>query len=91
MQLLIPWLSCAFARRNCPVVGNMARNQDIPFCLFYVFSVFQLSILRVKQRLGPGSWDKMSGNDYAGVSFVHLGSFDSYRLRAVSHFSFVSQ
>ena len=73
-------------------MAGVARNQDIPFCLFYVFSVFQLSILRVQQRLGPGSSDKMSGNDYAGVSFVYLGSFDSYRLRAVSsHFSFVSQ
>ena len=28
--------------------------------------------------------------DYARVSFVYLGSFNSYRLRAFSHFSFVS-
>ena len=30
MQLLIPWLSCAFARGNFLVAG-VARNQDIPF------------------------------------------------------------
>lgn len=41
-------------------------------------------------------WDQAFGIkcqamiDYARVSFVYLGSFNSYRLRAFSHFSFVS-
>ena len=74
MQLLIPWLFCVFAKRNFLVAG-VTRNQDIPFCLFYVFSVYQLSILRVQQRLGRGSWDKMSCIDYAGV-FLFILVFD---------------